>query len=136
MARLNPHGLTDKQERFCQEYAANGGNATRAYISAGYATDGAEQNASRLMANDKVQAFIAELRKTVAEKLGMDAEYLLGHLRDIIEDKTNESTKDRIRAIELAGKNSAMWIDRKQDDTPQAPAATVVIMVPEGNRAQ
>ena len=57
------HGLTQKQARFCEEYVIDG-NATGAYSRAGYATKGAgaEVNASKLLRNPKVQAYIAELR--------------------------------------------------------------------------
>lgn len=134
MARLNPHGLTDQQDRFCQEYVANGGNATQAYIKAGYATDGAEQNASRLMTKDKVQERIKELQTSVAERLGITQEYLLGHLKDIIDNPTN-SNKDRLRAVELAGKGLAMWVEKTENKNNNTGDVTAkVILLPAGSR--
>jgi phage terminase small subunit len=59
----NPHGLTDQQFRFCQEYAKSL-NATAAYKAAGYAwkTDAiAWSNASRLIGNEKVRAYLGEV---------------------------------------------------------------------------
>lgn len=134
MARVNPHGLTDQQERFCQEYAANGGNATQAYISAGYSPNGAEQSASRLLTNANVNQCIQELRQTAAEKLGITQEYLLKNLKDAIDDE-GASLKDRLRAIEMAGKNLAMWIEKRENENKNTgdPIATV-ILVPKGER--
>jgi len=52
--------LTEKQSAFVQAYVSNGGNGTKAAISAGYARSGAKQEASRLIRNPKVQQAIAQ----------------------------------------------------------------------------
>lgn len=134
MARLNPHGLTDQQDRFCQEYVANGGNATQAYIKAGYSPTGAEQNACALMTNHKVQERVRELQTSVAERLGITQEYLLGHLKEIIDNQTNPN-KDRLRAVELAGKNLAMWVEKTENKNENKGDVTAkVILLPAGSR--
>ncbi len=136
MARTNPHGLTDQQERFCLEYAANGGNATQAYISAGYAVTGADASASKLLGNPRVRSRIGELQQTAAEKLGITQEYLLQHLKNAMDDPT-ASLKDRLRAVEMAGKNLAMWIERRDSDTRlsgEVATTSTVILVPQGQR--
>lgn len=134
MARLNPHGLTDQQDRFCQEYVANGGNATQAYIRAGYSPAGAEQNACALMTNHKVQERVRELQTSVAERLGITQEYLLGHLKEIIDNQTNPN-KDRLRAVELAGKNLAMWVEKTENKNENKGDVTAkVILLPAGSR--
>ena len=51
-----------RHEHFAQG-VAKGMSQTQAYIEAGYASSGAEQNASRLMSNDKVAARVAELQE-------------------------------------------------------------------------
>lgn len=59
----NPHGLTDLQIKFCQEFVKDL-NATRAYIRAGYkvsSSDAAGANAARLLANDRIQAYLGEI---------------------------------------------------------------------------
>lgn len=55
--------LNERQERFCQEYLLDG-NATAAYIRAGYSDrgDNAHANAHRLMANDGILIRLQELR--------------------------------------------------------------------------
>jgi phage terminase small subunit len=118
------------------EYVANGGNATQAYISAGYSESTAEQASSRLLTNVKVQERVKELQTSVAERLGITQEYLLGHLKEIIDNHTNPN-KDRLRAVEMAGKNLAMWIERRDSDTRlsgEVATTSTVILVPQGQR--
>lgn len=80
MAKTNTTGLTDLQQRFCQEYLKDF-NATAAYIRAGYKAKrtAAERASSRLLRNVEVQAYLAKrinkaerksevtLEKTVSE---------------------------------------------------------------------
>lgn len=67
MAKDPGSGLTDKQKCFCEQYLLDF-NATAAYIRAGYTGKAAEVNASRLLTNDKVQAYLAVLRSRVTER--------------------------------------------------------------------
>lgn len=55
--------LTPKQKRFCEEYLIDL-NATQAAIRAGYSPKTAEQTASRLLRNVKVQEYIAKDKKS------------------------------------------------------------------------
>jgi hypothetical protein len=59
--------LLDKplHEAFAQHYARNG-NATQAYISAGYSAKGAKQSAARLLAKAEVRARVEELSAEIA----------------------------------------------------------------------
>lgn len=57
-----------RHERFAQELA-KGKTQEAAYIAAGYAPASAEQNASRLISNDKVAARVAELQERAAIKV-------------------------------------------------------------------
>lgn len=74
--------LTAKQELFCQEYIIDL-NATQAAIRAGYSERTANAQASRLLANVKVSARIKELKDERAEKLELDAYWVLKRLKDI-----------------------------------------------------
>lgn len=58
--------LTDKQKRFCEEYLIDL-NATQAAIRAGYSPKTAEQTASRLLRNVKVQEYIAKDKRAIKE---------------------------------------------------------------------
>jgi Terminase small subunit len=59
--------LSNSRHELFTQFVAKGLSATEAYTSAGYAKAGAAQNASRLMANDKVSARIEELKRTICD---------------------------------------------------------------------
>lgn len=50
--------LSAKEQKFVELYIGNGGNATKAYLDAGYAENGAAQNAARMIAKDKIKGAI------------------------------------------------------------------------------
>lgn len=58
MARNTKSGLTDKQQKFAQEYLKDF-NATQAYIRAGYSQKAARVSASNLLANPNIQAYLS-----------------------------------------------------------------------------
>lgn len=74
--------LTNKQEAFCREYLIDL-NATQAAIRAGYSEKTAHEQASRLLANVKVEKRIQELMKARKNRLNIDADYVLKRLVDI-----------------------------------------------------
>lgn len=74
--------LTDKQKRFVEEYVIDS-NGTQAAIRAGYAAEHAHTEASRLLRNVKVSAYLAEKRKEIADKLQIDAAWVLQRFVDI-----------------------------------------------------
>jgi phage terminase small subunit len=65
--------LTKKERRFCYEYIANGFNATRACIIAGYTERSAPVTGSRLLRKANVKAKIEELQKNLAETAGISS---------------------------------------------------------------
>lgn len=126
--------LTDKQESFIREYLVDL-NATAAYIRAGYEKNGANANASRLMANDSIRARIEESQQKRAEQLQLDAQWVLRRLRDIsdrcmtaepvmafnYESKQLEETGEykfdsqgANKATELIGKHLGMFVDKQE----------------------
>ena len=62
--------LTPKQKAFADEYIKNGGNATQAYISAGYSEKGADRSASKLLRNTEVLDYIAKKQSLQEKKFG------------------------------------------------------------------
>lgn len=68
--------MNPKQARFCQEYVVDL-NGKKAAIRAGYAEGSAHVTASRLLADPKVQARIAELQQALAAKTGITVERVL-----------------------------------------------------------
>lgn len=85
--------LTPRQERFVEEYVANGGNATQAAIAAGYSASTAKQQGSRLLTNADVADAIEAGRAQLTAKAEITAERWLeevaalafGSLADVVE---------------------------------------------------
>jgi phage terminase small subunit len=124
--------LTEKQKRFVDYYVETG-NATQSYLRAGYKAKGnsAEVNASRLLSNVKVKAYIDSL---IAGKDSLRVakqdeilEFLTSVMRGQVKEqfplgmgmgeqslvKKELDGKDRVRAAELLGKRYAMWTDKQ-----------------------
>ncbi len=75
--------LTVKQERFVQEYCANGHNATQAAISAGYSEATARQQACRLLTNANIQKAIHEFFSAAALQAGITTHRVLSELAEV-----------------------------------------------------
>src|SRR5688500_3832651 len=65
--------LSPRHERFVAEYLKDG-NATRAYIRAGYAARGAQPCASRLLRDPRIAAAISAGRQRITEALAVSVE--------------------------------------------------------------
>lgn len=80
--------LTLKQEKFCNEYTTNGGNASEAYRKAydasGMKYQSINVNASKLLKNAKIALRIAQLQAPVAKKYNITREYITEELLGII----------------------------------------------------
>lgn len=74
--------LTDRQDRFCQEYIIDL-NATQAAIRAGYSEKTARSTASNLLTKPNILARVKELKDERAEKLNLDAYWVLKRLKDV-----------------------------------------------------
>ncbi len=73
---LMNEALNPRQDQFVDEYLLDG-NGTQAAIKAGYSSDTAAQQASRLLRNVKVQQAIAERQRQLAERRLWDRERLV-----------------------------------------------------------
>jgi phage terminase small subunit len=83
-----------RHERFVQ-LVASGMSATKAYVEAGYAEQGANVNASRLIANDSVSARITELKERTASACEITRQEVLRFLSDIVRMDLNEQRSHR-----------------------------------------
>lgn len=72
--------LTPKQQRFVAEYLANGLNATKAAISAGYAKKNADTQGARLLVNVKVSAAIAKKSEKALAKIDFSVDRTLEYV--------------------------------------------------------
>lgn len=75
--------LTDKQERFCQEYVIDL-NATQAAIRAGYADKTANREGSRLLSNVDIQEKILTLKEEIAERNRITVDELVSTLAGMV----------------------------------------------------
>lgn len=64
--------LTPKQKVFADEYIKNGGNATQAYIKAGYSKNGANAGATRLLGNVNISEYIAKQTERIEKEQHRD----------------------------------------------------------------
>lgn len=114
--------MTQRQERFCQEYVATG-NATLSAINAGYAESGARQIGNKLLTNNHIQERLKELNGELLNSKIADAREMQEHLTAILRGESTEevivvegcgegvseavtkrkkpSQSDRIKAIQL-----------------------------------
>lgn len=74
--------MTDKQERFCEEYMIDL-NATQAAIRAGYSPKTAQQQSTRLLLNVLVQNRIAQLQAEQSRRTGVSADRVVRELARI-----------------------------------------------------
>lgn len=117
--------MTERQERFCQEYSKLG-NATQSAINAGYSERSAKQVGQRLLTNDDVKQRIRELQGEIKNQNIADAREMQSILTSIIRAESEEevivvegigdgcsegvkhkkkpSQSDRIKAINLLAK--------------------------------
>jgi phage terminase small subunit len=72
---MNDHTtpLSPRHERFVHEFLKDG-NATQAYLRAGYSPRGAQQSASRLLRDPRIETAIAAGRQRIARDLEVDVQ--------------------------------------------------------------
>lgn len=106
--------LRDLQEKFCIEYARCG-NATQAYIAAGYKVKGnaARANASRMLTNANIQKRIKELSEEMKKPKIMDAEERQEKLTGIVNECID--TKDfntACKALDILNKMQGSYVNK------------------------
>ena len=104
--------LTEKQKRFAEEYIKLG-NATQAYIDAGYSVtkrEVAEANARKLLGNNSVIEYIKELNDALKSAQIADMGEVKSFWTETMRNKQAE-LKDRLKASEYIAKTNAAFID-------------------------
>ena len=108
--------LSAKHKAFCDEYLANGMNATQAYKSVYKVNDKvAGTSGPRLMENVGIKQYLQEQRQMIAKQLNITKEELLLDLQEI--KNSNKGIRDGIamKAIEIINKMSGFDAPIKQD---------------------
>ena len=102
--------LKEREILFC-EYYHRYGDATRSAIEAGYAASSAAVMGHKLLKREHIQEYLESLgEKNISEKI-MTNDEILEKLSYIARDERN-NLAHRIRALELLGKRSALWIEK------------------------
>ena len=120
--------LTDRQQRFCDEYLIDL-NAEAAAIRAGYSKKYARGNAHKLVANSCIKSYIRERMAEKETSLIADQNEILEYLTSVLRgeskagmivDKNGDmaatpdlpGVKDRLRAAELLGKRYGLFVEK------------------------
>ena len=132
--------MTEKQKRFCDEYLIDL-NGTRAYKNA-YPNvknnDSAAVNASKLLRNTQIKAYISEQIEKLHNEKTADAQEVVEYLTSVMRGKSKAEVlvvegrgdgfsktkhiekspdeKERLKAAELLGKYYTLFTERTQVD--------------------
>lgn len=118
-----------KREAFCQEYSKCG-NATDAYMLAGYKTKSAnvaKSAASRLLTDGNVRARINELDDAKEKASIADADEQKSFVTSVMRGEVKEcngkpvSIAVRLKALELLGKMQGLYINKVETDVNVKP---------------
>ena len=114
--------LTEKQEKFVQGIISglNQADAYRNAYNASKMSDNAiYREASLLMSTPKVAQRIKELRDQSASGAVMSARERMEWLSDLIRSE-NETTTDKLKAVDLINKMSGEYVQKVEADVKQA----------------
>lgn len=110
--------LSPKHKAFCDEYLANGMNATQAYKSVYKVTDKvAGPSGDRLLKNVKIEEYLHEQQQKTSERLQITKEELLRDLQDIKDRNKGVRDATAMKAIEIINKMSGFDAPIKSEIT-------------------
>lgn len=122
--REGKYELTKKQKAFCEEYVANGGNASRAYYAvydcASY--DNAKRAYCKVFRKPEVKEYIKELQKEAFENACITAERVALKLADIaFSEKGDEDypATAQLKALDLLQKQMGLQTQKIEADVTQ-----------------
>lgn len=110
------YGLSGRQVLFAQHYFSTG-NARQSALDAGYSPNAIKACASRLLGNENVAKYLAELRETAVSKHNIDRDYLIDEYMQLLEsakelDPETSSARDRATwAKALTGLSKLLGLD-------------------------
>lgn len=119
MKTKNEFGLTPLQSKFCEEYIIEQ-NGKQSYIKAGYkcTPKSAETGASRMLSNEKVQAYIKYLMELARSKAVANKQEILEFVTSVMRGEVKDQyadvpgIRDRTEAAKLLGKEYGMFNDK------------------------
>ena len=112
--------------RFVDEYPVDL-NATQAAIRAGFSEKTAHVQGSRVLKDVRVAKAIAAALEARSARVGFTADDVLRKLAEIANEERDDAlAKDRIRCLELLGKNLGMFNKLVLSGDPDSPIVTQV----------
>ena len=102
--------LTPKQQAFCREYLIDTNLAASAR-RAGYSARTAKEQGYRLFTYVHIKIEIQRLLDSRADKVELDATYVLARLREMTEDPDSPAM-NRVKALALIGRHLGMFRDK------------------------
>ncbi len=121
--------LTAKQKKFCLEYLKDF-NAIRAARRAGYSKMSKNTGIYALLKDASIRQFLKSLKVEHIEKTKLTVEAVLSEIQLIafaIADGDLIKTADKLKALELLGRNLGMFSDK--DLAPQAVRINVHVVI-------
>ena len=116
--------ISEKQKAFCEEYLIDL-NGTQAAIRAGYNPKTADQQASRLLTNVKVRAYLSDLMQKKASRRIASADDVLVYLTSVL----NGQSESEVLVTRSLGKDSGSEIvheKKKPDEKDRLRAAEIL----------
>lgn len=112
--------LTKKEQAFCEEYIANGYNASRAYEKAyGCSIEDARKRYCKTFRKPEIKEYIAALQKEAFSQACVNAERVALKLTEIaFADKTDEyyTPTAQLKALDLLQKQLGLQTQRVEAD--------------------
>ena len=102
--------LTPKQQQFCREYLIDM-NATASARRAGYSPNTSMEQGYQLLQKTSVKTEIQRLIDERAERVEVDADYVVEKLRTIVED-ANCPASSQVQALGLLARHLGMLTDK------------------------
>lgn len=106
--------LTIKQDKFIKEYIKTG-NGKQSAIKAGYSKKTAGEMAYENLNKPQIKVKIEKTMSETAEKMGINAEFVLGNLKHFASKKKMKAANAALKANELLGKHLKLFHDTERD---------------------
>lgn len=124
----------EKKLKFVEAYLKNGGNGTKAAISAGFSERSASAVSVRLKRDEVFKKAIEKARNRTEKFIDITHEKKIKVLWDIATDNINVNKKAAISAIDVINKMDGSYIV-KTDITTNGNSLNAVVILPENNRS-
>lgn len=102
--------MNPRQKRFADEYLIDL-KTGHAAIRAGYSAKTADQIGYQILQIPSVIEYLKERSQTLAQKLGIDATYVLGTTKSICESTKRSDPKASLKGLDMLGKHLKLWAD-------------------------